>query len=660
MRQFAILTVLLLVACGSRPSATERGRDAYAEAAQDSGPDSGTGDVSLDAPMEVGDDDDEADGVAPPDAATDGATPDAISPPVGAACTWIGTAPPLNNLPPDPLHDGVFDEDCPLLSVRQDTGEDAYTRLETYDRSDEGAVIYTLRAANTEVMQRITWRPTSPGREVERTYFDDGLATLSSRWQLDAEDRVVAYEAENDGETTDSRRVTYEHDGRVREYEWRGENRGGTARWIYGSDGTLQAVEGTVEERPFRYGYLFDEDGRLTEVTRDLDGARVSTQTWTWRGDLVAVYELEIDSSGRRSGAELDSYKLPRLDLVWNLGEPWVIGPPDYQNTELWPGARQTTRDNGCVLPPWSAGYGYPSAEGLSYALGVPLDERPSGIGFAYAANTFAHQYGDYSWYGHDGVHAMWPIEVLPGFAKVWRFRVEYNAQGEALREEVVIEGTETDAGGALQTTRIERDFDRDNGLVRDALEITLPDGTVVLRALEFLRDEQGRLLARTLTQGRQVLGRQTWSWEGARMSEHTIRIHDPTWSLEGVEAAHPSLEPRPMAAYRWQYDDQDRLVRYEQAGLDDAPPLRPLVETTERDGDTVVITREQGSSTSVTTETYDDGVLVSRREDYDADGDTDRSQTWEYEEGRLVRVESLAPSGPQLYTTQVWSCLAD
>lgn len=655
----------LAAACGSTPASSEPAEDAGVDVGDDAGASDGTTDsVEVDARLDAADGA-EADvqrdtstevGV---DTAPDSA--DDVTVPVGEVqCTWLAVVPPPLELPPEP-DDGALDADCPLQRIEQRVEPGDVYATETYRWSNDGAELTWERTdASGAVVERRAWTDEADGRTATRTFLVDGEPFSWSTWTYDGEGRLVGYEGDNGRTEPEQTTARFDADGRLASFTQDGP-RGFAAEVRYDDTGVLASIGGTVGELPFEYVYAFDEAARPLSVVRSLGEARVVEQRWEWEGRSLARYSFFIDPSGRLAGEDLASWTLPALDRLVAPLSPSTMDPRGFDAIAHWAASTFVQDPNGCVIPPHGAGHGYPSSAGLSYALGTPLDERPQGIGFVYAANTFDLRYGDQSWYGHDGVNSSWPPEFVPGFQKTWAITIDYEASGAPTRELVVVEGTEETDGGRELTTRIERAFRREGGLLaEDALTIELPDGTRFGRELAFDRDERGRLLERQLREGDRQIAQQTWTHDDERVLRHTVRVHDATWSWNGLAPADPELGPRPTGAYEWTYDEQGRLTYYGQLGLDDAPALRPLERNYAYvDEGTVVITQAEGSATRRTTETYDEaGQLTRRDEDFGDDGSIDTWQAWDFMEGRLVRLILGSSSAPSNVTERSWACI--
>ena len=328
--------------------------------------------------------------------------------------------------------------------------------------------------------------------------------------------------------------------------------------WTYDGRGRLIAAEALDRtqpeyERVYSARYAYNENDRLVSLDRFVHDVLVESQAWDWEDDQLVARSFEstgIATLASLHGGESWEWMFPGgLDNYERTPTDWMSNP--------WPNALPRESD-GCELAPQGPGHGYPTAE-EEYDLSWSIDQRPSGIGFAYGNDSFGWNYGDLAWFGHAGLGSSWLGGPMLGNDVSVESRVEYNSLGQMQRESAT-----TRVGDRSLHTDRERTFT--DGLLAEDQVVFEFEGAETARVLRFERSPSGELIRRELVEGDAILAEQRWERDG---SGNVVRL---------VVDAHEGLQPSafdtfgqpsgfgtmqaPGGAWEWGYDSDDRVTR--------------------------------------------------------------------------------------------------
>ncbi len=385
--------------------------------------------------------------------------------------------------------------------------------------------------------------------------------------------------------------------------------------WSYFGDQLANATA-TMAGEQWTADWTYDGQGRPTRVERKR-GATV-TGLMTWQFDANNRLARRTVMRDPQADVLRESYSPGPLDTL-------AVTNYDYWNGDPWAASVPREHASGCLVLPSTDEYGYPQDD-TEYELGMPVAERPSGIGWAYGADTYGWNYGDLAWYSHAGVHGFEPNY--------------YDGRRDSdLRyvNGVLVEETTSSTSGPIKNSHRLRSF-VDGNLVVDRRDLVVEsystDGQTttlrdVGRELRFSWDiksfegQRDRLIQRELVDDeRGVLESQSWNRDAeGRWLSHSVL----GWSLWGSAAKLPFYDYDPCSEQVC--DGILKLRVYFSRELDDAG--RTLTTRTARPNADGILTEEQ-----------------SDRRAYDAAGNLvwlqqngGYLQTWEYDaNNRLVR----------------------
>jgi YD repeat-containing protein len=328
--------------------------------------------------------------------------------------------------------------------------------------------------------------------------------------------------------------------------------------WQYDDRDRLVSAEAvdhsTAEfERAFSAEYGYNSEDRLTQLTRFVSGVEVEHQTWEWEGDRLTARTYRspgLAELAETHGGESWEWAYPGgLDTYERTLTDWTSNP--------WSSAVPIERGD-CEMLPQGPGHGYPAAE-IEYDLTWSMDQRPSGIGFAYGNDSYGWNYGDLAWFGHAGLGSSWlGAPMLSGDFEVLA-RVEYDDEGRMIREFAETRGP-TGSLGSERTRTFEA-----SGLAADHVIFRFEE-EVTERTLLFERDALGELTRRVLLEGDDPLAEQRWTRDSAG---RTVGVEvDPHSGLQptvfdafGQPSGFGTMEA-PGGSWQWAYDEVDRVVR--------------------------------------------------------------------------------------------------
>lgn len=484
-----------------------------------------------------------------------------------------------------------------------------------------------LRFAVGAVRDRVRWDVAGHLLEVARV--DDGGAqvTLAQTWDGD---RLVARRELRDG-WAGSEPVHLEL----------------RTAWAYDAAGRLTGATVTGVGPGYAVVVSRDDAGRVSSVERRRGEVVVERLAWSFDagGQLAArtvLYDRSADTDDGWSPSGLD-------DLGVADVRGWLANP--------WPSSLvQASEAGDCLVLPHTVGHGYPEGE-HEYDLGMPRDERPNGVGFAYGADIYAWNYGDLAWYSHTGVAGL-----APEFVNSRRYEASMAYEGGRMVRE-----RGTDTGDVVATRDRTRSFDGDGHLEVDRLELTLtyprsaerPETRVALRRDMAFAWAGGQLVRRELRDDDHgLLERQTWTWDAAgRWASHEVGepsplTHISPWSPPTAvcgEAGVVCGEPAPWRRYEQERDAVGRQTALRVLWLDSPANVDErrfvyddagrLVEARQGGGVERWTYDDAGHEVLMTQDTSDDGVI-----DYRSETDWDGAGRWverrSYAGERLVQTE--------------------
>jgi hypothetical protein len=534
----SLVAVLLLVGCGA-DAGSSNGWDVDDRCEACSEADAGGDDGDIGAGGDGGD------------------VEEPVEPLPDEVCTPRATSWNDRNVPP--LPEPELDEECSEVEQRYDeNGDGEVTLIYTWRRDGDSLVWQAQRSG--EVIERIEHTYGAADQLIgathhrKFTHIEGGY--IDRTWTFDQEGRLLDYQAvgqpaeliEHDVVAVMQRwdddrlveRTTTEYDGRRFTTAWSYEEQRLSRVELSSSDESLTVL--------VDWTYV---DGLPVQVVRTVNDIEVMNQTWQWSQDgqldgRSGLYDPRghlTDPNGWRDGSQpiypggLDDFE----------PKPPSMAPSSTWNA--WSGARWTRRD-GCAVPPHSSAHGYPVFE-PEYDLGFAIDERPNGIGFAYGNDTFGWDYGDKAWYGHGGIaRAYGQLPDLVPFT----FDITYDDERRMVAEHLEITRSRHEQPDHVESVDRVRTFDA-RGMVSDTVTIEAPAAETRIYAMHFERGPQGQLLERTLLEGEETLGHQTWAWDAGRIASHEVSIRQR--SQDGTEALEPT------ARYIREYDSDGRIVRY-------------------------------------------------------------------------------------------------
>lgn len=393
--------------------------------------------------------------------------------------------------------------------------------------------------------------------------------------------------------------------------------------WTYDTSGRLilASLNDFTRERSQSAAWTYTDSGLPESVTRSVNDTPVITETWDWSQD---------DALLGRSYAVVGTHMLNPDDpesMAYIQGlDTLELQPEDYMSD---PWASAVSIDTGaCRTLPHGPGHGYPNADGV-FTLGAELEQRPSGLGFAYGYNGYGWNYGDLSWYGHLGIGTMWPGRDGYQRHASLHFEVRYDAHGRMISESIL----RTLADASTDSVQRHRTYDA-HGVATDTLSL---DETTY--TLTFDRDTSGNLVRRDARLNNTLFQHQTWSYDGAgQMLGFELFVDATLEPAEGpdfealIQSWHSDslLAPEhPSYAAFYAYDDQGRVIergvldasnRHETLVYDDQDRVIERTGSFNQDhhGGTTHFTFDNegrllescnasGESTTCTTHTFDD-----------------------------------------------------
>ncbi|MFT4705057.1 MAG: hypothetical protein ACI81R_002765 [Bradymonadia bacterium] len=560
---------------------------------------------------------------------------------IDASCTHIAL--PASGSPPPELDDGMLDLDCRLLETRYTDQSSDYSYV--FEQDGNTITRRAVRALNTNV-PTVAATLNELGQVTEIVRSTDSPRAITERWRYDHRGRLILFENNFDNRAEEVRN------------EWDGDrliNRivvsaGVSEAFSYSYDDSGQLTEATGEQlgREARNTYVFDDQKRPVEIQRFLGDARIMQQKW--RYDRGVTLETTVDTTGRLDGLFVDSQPPASVD-IFAPGNTLAPLSADGSRLGHWDRARWATIE-GCRVPPSSVGFGYPSHL-EQYDLGFPLHARPEGVGFAYNNRLFIDNYGDLSWYGHDGIASQWPAPVAAGLQPIWTLRTEYGEDERVISDNADYSVLLNDQ---VVTASQNRDFSYEEGrLVADTAVVASSTELAVSRTMRFEYDENGQLERRTLLEEAQAIAEQRWTWREDEWLSHEIDYHDASWPGFGVAPIGDARTHITGGRYYRGLRDDGRVAWAETVSPSGGATriAYTYIDNTIRSQWSV-----DGATATEQVEQFDGGRLVSRTSDYTQDGVIDYAETWTYSgSGRLLESVVQVPERDPSVTTYTWAC---
>jgi len=420
--------------------------------------------------------------------------------------------------------------------------------------------------------------------------------------------------------------------------------------WTYDDEGRLTLVKADGYGHHWEIRWSYDAAGRPTRVERDRDGERVEELSWTFDDDnRLATRTTFVD----RTLTNEDGFDPASVDtlgtepLVEWLGNPFDPSLP----TDL----------GGCRTLPNTVHHGYPSGE-REYDLGMPREERPNGIGWAYGNDSYGWNYGDLAWYSHAGIAG---FDASTFWWQTASATLTYT-DGRMAHESVSSDG---ESPFGWERTRT---FDAAGNLVNDRLEMTatVAQGSDQPEALELGRDlaftwSGGDLLARELVDDvAGVMERQTWTWDAAgRWASHEVSEPDYATRIYAWRATEPLCEgeacPSPDTMWRRYEREVDAAGRTTlMRSIDLTSDLPPEEQRMAYDAAGRLVERQSSYGTVERWEYDAQGNLVLSSWDYDDDGEPEGWQETSWDsDGRWTARRSYNDGVETQSTVRAFSC---
>ncbi|MCB9737351.1 MAG: RHS repeat protein [Deltaproteobacteria bacterium] len=579
------------------------------------------------------------------------------------------SATPSVNLPEIPAE--VLAPECPLRQVALTSTSGSWSRRTSYTRDGESVWVVLpaggyanllrvdleggarvaaeygtqsflggLRFDFREPRDRMRWDTAGHLLEVARIEGDAVDVVLTQTW--DGDRLVARQEARNvwiGGETVRKNVAT---------------------TWSYDASGRLTGAAVTGYGAPFTTSIARDDAGRVVSVERRRADVVVERLTWTFDAQnrvaaRTVLYDRAAESEDGFSPSSLDDLGATASTTDW-LENPWPFSLPVADDAD------------GCLVLPHAVSHGYPAGE-HEFDLGMPRDERPNGIGFAYGADTYGWNYGDLSWYSHVGAAGFEPDW---GYGTRYEATLTYNAAGRLVHEHA------TSGGGAERTSDRTRAYDDAGHLVADRVELEVtypasgdvPETTVVVGRDMTFAWEGGHLVTRELLDDDHgLLERQTWTYDAAgRWASHEVGAPSPItriygWAAPAVACGEHGVvcgEPVPERRYEQDVDAAGRQTALRVFWLGQAQGGEPQVDERRFVYDDAGRLVEERQGGSVQRYAYDaDGNLILESYDYTDDGTPDyRTETdWDalgrWTEKRSYNAEALVQTERRTFTCE-------
>ena len=432
-----------------------------------------------------------------------------------------------------------------------------------------------------------------------------GVGEGSSSYTLDARGEVVHKVASNPFiESTLVKEQVWDGDRLLSRTERDGSDEGPILKqWTWTWEGDLLVRGELVEEpegespRTHASSWTYDEQGRPTSVERTIDGVTLERASWSFREDG----SLERRTSWSRH-PEAVARELGGDAALWTL----TLGLDDHQRepayaatSDPWRAATShldTQDEEPCARLPRGV-HGYPDHE-PEYHLGLSVEERPGRAGFAYGSDTFQWNYGNDSWFGHDGVASDWLAQGSGGQGTdTLEVTLEYDARGVMTREVASI----LHEGRPFELER-DRTLDGSGRVLEDTATVSSM-GLSHTRTLRFERDARGAILTRELLDADGApLAMQTWERDDrGRATRHVIDSVDFAAAPEWVVGFHGPRTRTPQESYVWfwRYESDHVVERGVEGGAtqnlryDDEGRLTERVGEYGREGPSLWVSRD-------------------------------------------------------------------
>ena len=426
-------------------------------------------------------------------------------------------------------------------------------RIELYKGLITGRRVAQNNVETLEVTLDIEISGSTAARRVERTYTDSG-DLLFERYSFGSSTWFEVDNTWQDGQLVTSTRHDFI-------------NRPGTSTqttWSYDAAGRLVATtttspDGDVNDATFGY----DDADRVVRLTRSYNEAEWLAQTWNYQGDAL------ISRTSRYSP-----------DRIWQRSADTFELESAHDYMSHWSQATFQHRGD-CTMPPLSMSHGYPDEERV-YHLGWGLNDVPNGIGFAYGYDGYGWNYGDLSWYGHDGIASSY------GLDRAFRsdVSVEIRYSGGVMVEELATFTTTTLEGSDALTSLVRsRVFDGNQLTEDEVLLTTTANETTTSRAktLRFTHNDLDLPIERQRYSDDTYLHLSTWDYSNAGLiTEHAVYGNNP-YIDETTESDLDNTTLPHRATYRQTETQEDGTYRRVRERLNGEDGSWTTVDTYER-----------------------------------------------------------------------------
>lgn len=273
--------------------------------------------------------------------------------------------------------------------------------------------------------------------------------------------------------------------------------------WNYDNEGRMiESVYAPANQQINTASFVYDEEGRLVALTRDVDGEIFLSQSWSYEnGELIA-----------RSSEYLPSAQ-------WHTSADNARGQTVWDHFSHWDSSTSTTNDN-CTTLPFSILHGYPDEEKV-YQLGWQLSDVPNNIGFSYRYDGYGWNYGTQSWFGHMGIASIYDTAEWEASA-MRKNTITY--QNGRMTTEVITMANEEDSQQSITRNRIfEGELIQTDEVINS---FTGTESSPGMYTLDFSYDERGNIQTRQLFQDEVLTHHNTWTYnEVGSLTGHDISM---------------------------------------------------------------------------------------------------------------------------------------
>ena len=264
----------------------------------------------------------------------------------------------------------------------------------------------------------------------------------------------------------------------------------------------IQSVYAPANQQISTASFVYDGEGRLVALTRDLDGEITLSQSWNYENE-----ELLSRSSEYLPAAQwYTSADNTHPQTVWDHTSHWDLST--------------STTDENCTNLPYSILHGYPDEEKV-YQLGWQRSDVPNNIGFSYRYDGFGWNYGTQSWFGHMGIASIYDTD--PWDADTMRKNTITYQNGRMTTEVITMANEEESQHSITRNRTFEGEPMQTDEVINT---LTGSESSPVIHTLAFSYDERGNIQTRHLHQEGVLTHHNTWTYnEDGSLTGHDISM---------------------------------------------------------------------------------------------------------------------------------------